>query len=181
MAEDLVSNGALAGDDERIVEGMDEPQAARQDDLIAVRLGIGIRVAAQHDFRAHLADRVDLDLRRRLRHHDEGAQAQVARREGHALRVVARAGRNDAPRALRLGEVRDVVVGAAQLEAENRLQVFPFQEHLVLQARREARRRLERRLVRDVVDTARQNQPEHRVGIDAEIAGGGHDQRAASE
>ena len=41
---------------------------------------------------------------------------------GDALRVVAGAGGDDAAGALLVGQVRDLVVGAAQLEAEDRLQ-----------------------------------------------------------
>ena len=49
------------------------------------------------------------------------AKAERAGREGDALRVIAGAGRDDAARALLGGEMRDPVVGAAKLEAEDRL------------------------------------------------------------
>ena len=93
-----------------------------------------------------------------------GAQAEVARGEGDALRVIAGARRDDAARALGVGEVGDPVVGAAQLVAEDRLQVLALEQDLVAEPPRQPRRRLERRLVRDVVDAAGQDQPQHRVG-----------------
>ena len=64
-----------------------------------------------------------------------------------------------------VGQVRDAVVGAAQLEAEDRLQVLALEQHVVAEPRRQPRRRVERRLLRHVVDAARQDQPQHRVGI----------------
>jgi hypothetical protein len=86
-----------------------------------VRLRLGIVVAAQHDFSAERFHRVDLDLRRRPRHDDDRADAEPACREGDALRVIAGAGGNDAASALRLRQARDAIVGAADLETENRL------------------------------------------------------------
>mgnify|MGYP006154089447 CR=1 FL=1 len=43
----------------------------------------------QVDLAAEVAHRVDLDLRRRHRHHDDRAAAQALAAQGHALRVVA--------------------------------------------------------------------------------------------
>ena len=134
------------------------------DELITPRLGFGVAVAGKHNLRAKRPHGLDLDLRRRLRHHDERAQAEVPRRERHALRVVAGARRDDAARALGGGHVRDPVVGAAQLVAEDRLQILALEEDLVLEPPRQVKRRFERRLVGDVVDAAGEDQPEHRVG-----------------
>ena len=61
--------------------------------------------------------------------------------ERDALRVIAGAGRDDAPCAFGLGEVRDAVVGAAQLVAEDRLQIFALQQDLVAAAAATAARR----------------------------------------
>ena len=59
------------------------------------------------------------------------------------------------PRARSLsGQMRDLVVGAAQLEAEDRLQVLALEEDLVAEPRGQAWRRVERRLPRHVVDAA---------------------------
>ena len=55
----------------------------------------------------------------------------MPRREGHALRVVAGARRDDAAGALGVGQVGDPVVGAAQLVAEDRLQILALEQDLV--------------------------------------------------
>ena len=68
--------------------------------------------------------------------------------------MVARARRDHSARALGLGHVRDAVVGAAQLVAEDRLQILALEQHLVAKAPRQAVRPVERRLVRDVLDAA---------------------------
>ena len=60
-------------------------------------------------------------------------------------------------------QMRDPVVGAAQLVAEDRLQVFALEQDLVLQAARQPRRRIERSFLRDVVDAAGEDQPQHLV------------------
>ena len=48
--------------------------------------------------------------------------------------MVAGAGGDDAARALAIGQVRDLVIGAAELEAEDRLQILALEEHLVAEA-----------------------------------------------
>ena len=107
VPQNLVADRALSRDDERIVEGMDEGHPVLGDQRVAVRLRVAVAVADEHDLGAHVAHRVDLDLRRRLRHDDDRAQPELARGVGDALRVVAGAGRDDAARALLGGEMRD--------------------------------------------------------------------------
>ena len=75
-------------------------------------------------------------LRRRDRHHDRRAAAEPLRGERHALRVVAGRRRDHAARAARAGgRLRHLVVGAAQLEREHRLQVLALEQHAVAEAR----------------------------------------------
>jgi hypothetical protein len=93
----------------------------------------------------------------------------VAGGECDPLRVIAGARGNDPAGALRIREMRDPVVRSAKLVAENRLQVFPFEEHLVAQPQRQPRRGFERRLDRDVVHAARQDQPQQLVETDARV------------
>ena len=93
-------------------------------------------------------------------------------RVGHALGVVAGAGGDDAAAALGLVEVRDPVVGAAQLEAEDRLHVLALEQHRPSQPRREPRRRLQRRLVGHVVDAAGQDGPQQIRAIRCGQGGG---------
>ena len=105
MTHDLVADGALAGDDQRIVEGMDEGEAGLGDEPIAVRLRVRVAVAGEHHLGAARPHRLHLDRRRRLRHDDDGAQAELLRRIGDALGVVAGARGDHAARALVGGQV----------------------------------------------------------------------------
>ena len=162
VAQDLGADGPLPRDHERVVEGMDERHAGFGDQRVAVRLRVAVGVARQHDLGAHAAHRVHLDPRRRLRHDDDRAQTELARGKRHALRVVAGARGDDAAGALLLGEMRDLVVGAAQLEAEDRLQILALEQHGVAETARESRRRIERRFARHVVDAAGQDVVERR-------------------
>src|SRR4029079_10209282 len=71
VTENLVANRALSGDDERIVERMNEGHPSFSDESVAVRLRVGVTVADEHDLRAHRTHRIHLDLRRRLRHDND--------------------------------------------------------------------------------------------------------------
>jgi len=113
---------------------MDEPQPAPFGELFSVALRLGVAVADQHDFRAERPHGFDLDLRCRPRHDDDGADADPPGREGDPLRVIPRAGGNDAARPLGLAQARDAVVRPPDLEAEDRLHVLPLEEHMVLEA-----------------------------------------------
>jgi hypothetical protein len=55
------------------------------------------------------------------------------------------------------GEVRDLVVGAAQLEGKHRLQILALQQHTIADAAPTGRRGVERRFDRDVVDLRVEN------------------------
>ena len=124
---------------------------------VAVGLGVRVAVARQHDLRPHGLDRLDLDLGRGLRHHDDGLQTEVSGRVGHALGVVAGAGSDDAPRLLLRTQVGDAVVGPPQLEAEDGLEVLALEQHPRAETTRQARGVLERRLPGHVVDAAREH------------------------
>jgi hypothetical protein len=118
------------------------------------RVGVGrvVGIAGQHHFAAALLHRVDLDLWRRRRHHDHGADAELLRRQRHALGVVAGRGADHAALALRRRQVGDLVVGAAQLEAEYRLHVLALEQYPVAAARRQDGRQLQRRFDGHVID-----------------------------
>ena len=151
-----IADRALTGDHQQIVERVDERETRFGDERVAIRLRVGIAVAVQFDLGAHAAHRVHLDLRRGLRHDDGGVQSELARGERDALRVIAGAGGDHAARALIRVEVRDAVVGAAQLEAEDGLQILALEMDARAEPRRQQRRRIERRIARDVVDAAGQ-------------------------
>ena len=101
---------------------------------IAVLLRFGVVIAPEDDFCVHRLHRVNLDFRSRARHHDDGLEPQFLSSQRDALRMVAGACRNHSAVALGLREFRDLVVGAAELEAEDGLLVFALQPDVVVQA-----------------------------------------------
>ena len=129
LPEQLVANRALTGDDERIVERRHQHQTGGLLQLVAMLFRVRVAVAEQDDFRPEIAHRLNLDLRRGLRHDDDGADAELPRGKRHTLGVISGARRNDAAGLLGGSQVRHLVVGAPQLEAEHRLQVFTLQKH----------------------------------------------------
>jgi hypothetical protein len=152
LAQDLHGDRALPRDHLGIVVRMHEAQAAPAAERARVSVGLVVGVPAQDDGGAARLDRRDLDLRRGHRHHDGRAAAEPLRGERHALRVVARGSRDDPALQRRRRQLRHLVVGAAQLEGEHRLQVLALEQHPGPGAGGELRRGLERRLDGDVVD-----------------------------
>jgi hypothetical protein len=152
LAQDFHRDGALPGDHVGIVEGMHEGQVALAHDGHRVFVGAVVFVAVQHDLASEIAHRAHLDAGRGLRHHDHRGNATALRSKRHALRMVARRGADDAAPGDRFREVGNLVVGAAQLEREHRLQVLALEQHGIADAAREPRRSVERRFHRHVVD-----------------------------
>ena len=134
LAQDLHADGALPGDDVGVVERVDERQPPLARYLDRLLVGVVEIVAVQHHLAAEVEHRLDLDVRRGLRHHDHGRNAAAARRQRHALGMVAGRGADHAAAGDGLGEVRDLVVGAAQLEREDRLQVLALEQDPVAEA-----------------------------------------------
>ena len=77
---------------------------------------------------------------------------------GDTLRMVARTRGDEAPRPLFRAQVRDAVVGPANLVGEDRLQILALQQYVVAGPLRKQPRRFERRLAGDVVDAAVENE-----------------------
>ena len=96
LADDFHADGALSGDNVRVVEGRDVGQAAFGHQPDGVVVGIVVGCAFQYDFATAFFNGVYFDLRGGFGHDDGGAAAQRLCRKGHALRVVARAGGNHA-------------------------------------------------------------------------------------
>jgi hypothetical protein len=157
LPQDFEPDGALAGNDIGVVERMHEGQAAFGLDLPSLALRVVERIAVQDDLSAQSADRFDLDGGRRPRHDDRRRDGQLARRERHALSMIARRCADDAKTSLGVRQLDDLVVGTAKFERKDRLQVLPFQEHGPRQALREPRHGIERGFDRDVVDTRGQD------------------------
>jgi hypothetical protein len=153
LPHDLHADGALPRDHLRIVVGVHEDEAAPSADALRLLVRVRISVAVELHFGAACLHGVDLDARRRHWHHDHGPAAQALRRERHALRMVAGARRDHATAQARLGQPGHLVVGAAQLEREDRLQVLALDEERVAHPARQRARRLEGCLGGHVVDS----------------------------
>ena len=133
LAQDFHADRALACDDVGIVERMDEDEVALPLERQRPLVRLVVVVAVQDHLGAQVHHRLHLDMRRGLRHHDDGGNGTLPRRERHALRVVAGGGADHATLGRSLRQVRDLVVGAAQLERKDRLQVLALEQHVVAQ------------------------------------------------
>ncbi|KAK0350862.1 hypothetical protein LTR94_027294, partial [Friedmanniomyces endolithicus] len=157
LAQDLQPDRALPRDDVGVVEGMDEGRAG----LFLQRAGVGVGVveafAVQHDLAAQPLNRRHLDARRGGRHDDGRRRSAFGRRQRHPLRVIARRGADDAARQFGLREGRDPVVGAADLEREDRLQILALQQGGAPDPRRQPLQRVERGLLGHVIDAGGQD------------------------
>ncbi|MCY1361804.1 hypothetical protein D9M69_484880 [compost metagenome] len=152
LAEDFHGHGALAGDHFRVVVGMDVDEALLFHQLQRISQGLGEGVAVQHHLAAAGAHALHLEIGGGARHHDGGLDTQLAGRQGHTLGMVAgRSGDHPARQLLR-GKLGDLVVGAANLEGVDRLQVLALEEDLVAQALGELAGGLQGGFHRDVVN-----------------------------
>ena len=134
LLQHLHGHGALAGNHVGVVKGVDKGQALFFLQHHGVLVRVGIALAGQHHFAAQRGHGINFELGCGGGHHDDGAAAQLARAQGHALRMVAGRGANHPALQLAGGEVGHFVVRAAQLEAEHRLLVFALEQHFVAQA-----------------------------------------------
>ena len=157
LAQDFHGDGALAGDDVGIVEGMDEGQLLGFFQLQRVGVGIVVGIAEQHDLAAAPLDRLDLDPRRRGRHDDDRPAADLGRRQRDALGMIAGRGADHAALELVRRQPGDLVVGAAQLEGEHRLHVLALENDLVADPGGKVAGQFERRFDRHVVNLCVEN------------------------
>ena len=116
LLHDLHADGALAGDHVRIVERMHEGHVALARQRERLLIGGIEDVPVQHHLGSQIACRLHLDGRGGLGHHDQRRHAAPTRCQRYALRVVARRGADHAASRDGRRQVRDLVVGAAQLE-----------------------------------------------------------------
>ena len=151
LTQDLHPDGPLPGDDLGVVVRSDERQAATGPELQRVGVRRVEVVAREHDLGAKRADCLDLDLGRRGGHDDGRPEPEPPSRERDALGVVARGRSDDPPGRVRRRERGDLVVGAADLEGEDAVQVLSLEEDAVAEALGEPGCGLERRLADDVV------------------------------
>ena len=106
-----------------------------EDDVLARR--------ATEDERAALADAAE-DGRETSGGTDVLLRAIQLRAERDTLGVIARGCANNAPLRCDRRKLRNLVVGATNLERKDRLEVLSFEEDAIVQAAGQARRRLQR-------------------------------------
>ena len=136
---------------------MDEGESPLLFKLARSPVGLVVGVAVQQHFRPAGRHRAHLHLGGGHGHHDHGRATQALGGQGDALGVVPGTGGDHTPGQLLTGEADHAVVGAAQLEAEHRLQVLPLEQHLVAQAPRQVGGRVERGFDRHVVNAGAQD------------------------
>ena len=157
LAQHFHGHRALTSNHVGVIKGMHKGESLFLLQREGMAIGIGITVTKQNHFATKAAHRIHLDLGRGGGHHDDSAGAQATCAQGHALRMVARRGANDAGAELRGRQVRHLVIGAAQLEAAYRLLIFPLQQHRVVQAAAKVARRLQCGFLGNVIDARRQD------------------------
>ena len=157
LAQDLHADGALPGDDVRIVIGVDEGQALLHLHLTRMSIGFIETLAVEHDAATLPFHRLDLDGRCGAWHHDGRLGAQSLSGEGHALRMISGRGADHAPLEGLAWQAHHLGVGAAQLEREHRLKIFALEPNGTSQTLRQARHGIERALDRHIVDSGSQD------------------------
>ena len=116
LLEHLERDGALPGNDARVVIRMDQREPALGLHAFAARLRLGHALAVEHHLGAMRAGRRHLHQRRRHRHHDGRRNLEPRRVIGHRLRVIAGRHGDDAAAALGVAERGELVERAAVLE-----------------------------------------------------------------
>ena len=112
-------------------------------------------------FKIHFAttafDSINLDARRRRRHHNHRPATHLGRRERNTLRMIARRSADHATLELFGGKTGDLVISATQLEGKDRLQVFALQQNLVADPCRKVAGQIERRFDGHIVNLCVEN------------------------
>src|SRR5262245_4028039 len=122
--EQFQADSPLSRDDGFVIESMDERHPLFRRDMSGVGERLVIIRAMQHDLAAQIARVRDLDQWRGSGHDDSRFNAESRRVIGHALRVVARAGGDDARTLLGLTQLQKLIERAALFEAPRHLQIF---------------------------------------------------------
>jgi len=147
LLEEFEADGALAGHDVGVVEGVDEGEVLLGGEAGRLFAGLVVVGAVEQYLCAKAACGGHFDEWRGERHDEEGADAAGGGVVGNALRVVAGGGGDDAAGGLLGREGGDAVERAALLEAAGHLQVFELEVDLLAGERGEELRVRARRVV----------------------------------
>ena len=134
LAQQLHGDGALSGDHFGVIKWVNKRQTLLGAKFHRMVVGVGVAVAVQQHLATQRFHSFHLQSWRRDRHDDDRPSAQFLRTQSHALRMVASGRTHHALGELGGAELHHFVVGTAQFEAEHRLLVFTFEQHLVVQS-----------------------------------------------
>ena len=132
LVEDLKADSTLTGDDLLVVVGVDEGHARLFLQLHGLVVGVVVGAGYEADLRTEVLGVLHLHDGRAVRHADDALDAAAGSSQCHALCVVARRAGDDALVALFLGELADLIVSAAHLEAAGHLQVLGLEVELAV-------------------------------------------------
>ncbi|KPB92289.1 Uncharacterized protein AC502_5511 [Pseudomonas syringae pv. maculicola] len=152
LTEDFHRHSALPGNGVGVVIRMDVDEALLLDQFQRIGQRFREGIAVQHHRGTAGTHPFDLDFRGGARHDDGGQNAQLFRRQRQALGVIARRGRDHAACGLFCGQLGELVVRAANLEGEHRLQIFALEQHLIAQPLGQLTSAVQRGFDRYVVD-----------------------------
>ena len=127
LLEQLEPERALTRNDIGVVERRDVDGARALGILGGGLKRLRHRVAPQHDLGSVVTCGLELGQGDPDGHEDRGVDAQLARGEGHALRVIAGTRGDDTARALLLGEPRHARIGSTNLVRAGALQVLALE------------------------------------------------------
>src|SRR5438105_7827143 len=150
ILEDLEPDGAVAGHDRGVAEGVHEQAVDAVATMGAERVE-PLVVRHRNDLASHALHGRELRGRSALRYHDGAGDAEAVRVPGDALRHVARARGPDTARELRARRERHGVARAADLEGADRLKALELEVDI---GRRIGVQAHERRPYRGVGDAA---------------------------
>ena len=132
LLQNFKADGPLARDDVLVVEGVDEGVVVLFLKLERAVVSVVVDAGHKADLRPVRARRFHFGDGRALGQADDGGDTVLLRRKRHALRVVARRAGDDAVRLRLVGELRNFIVRAPQLEGARPLQVLRLEVDLSL-------------------------------------------------
>jgi hypothetical protein len=127
LVDDLQPERALPRDDPRMVEWRHHRQAPLVAEALGLAFAFGGRRAREEHLRAIPPRPVDLHSRGGGGHHDDCRRAELCRRTGQGLSVVARRIGDDSAAQLVRPELSHHVGGAADLEGASDLEVLALE------------------------------------------------------
>ena len=127
LFDDFQGNRPLAGNDFRVVEGMDEGIAVFRRQFNGFGCGFIEEIPVEDDIGTVAAGRRNLAQGSVFRHADDGLAAIFAGSQSHALGVVSGRSGDDAFFPFFRGQGSDFVIGPAQFKGACPLEVFQFQ------------------------------------------------------